>query len=70
MTIATQSAIVDSDGLLSEEITGCLRCLYSTIEGTCPLDREFGLSIECLDKPLPIAKNMYILDIVEKNRTL
>lgn len=64
MTIA--NAVIDSDGFLSEDILSCLHCLYSTVEGTQPLDREFGLSIECVDKPLPIAKNLYALDVVEK----
>lgn len=59
-------AIIDSDGILSEDIINCLRCLYSTVEGTCPMDREFGITIEAVDKPPKVAKNIYALDIVEK----
>ena len=64
MTIT--NAVIEHDGYLNDDIINCLNCLYATVEGTCPMDREFGLSIECLDKPLPIAKNLYALDVVEK----
>lgn len=60
------NAVIDSDGFLDDDIIRNLQCLYSTVEGTCPMDREFGLSIECVDKPLAIAKNLYALDVVEK----
>lgn len=64
MTI--ENAVIDHDGFLNEDILNSLQCLYSTVEGTCPMDRAYGLSIECIDKPLPIAKNLYALDVVEK----
>ena len=36
MTIA--NAVIDSDGFLNDDIMTCLNCLYSTVEGTQPLD--------------------------------
>lgn len=64
MTIS--NPILNTDGEISQEIIRCLNTLYSTVEGTQPMDREFGLSIDCVDKPLPIAKNLYTLDVIEK----
>lgn len=64
--IDMNSAVIDSDGFLSEDIMSCLHCLYSTVEGTQPLDREFGITIEAVDKPPQVAKNIYALDVVEK----
>ena len=64
--IDISSAIIDREGNLNEDVLACLRCLYSTVEGTCPMDREFGITIEAVDKPPQIAKNIYALDVVEK----
>ena len=46
------------------EIIQNVNTILSTIKGTVPLDREFGISGEYLDKPLPIAMAMYAADIV------
>lgn len=43
-----------------------LVCLYSIIEGTQPLDREFGLDGNLLDLPPEVAKNRYALDVIKK----
>lgn len=64
--IDMNSAVIDSDELLSQDIMKRLNCLYSTVEGTCPMNREFGITIEAVDKPPQVAKNIYALDVVEK----
>lgn len=64
-TIDINNAVIESDRL-SDDIMNCLNCLYSTVEGTCPMDREFGITIEAVDKPQQVAKNIYALDVVEK----
>lgn len=66
MNIQLNRAVIESETHISSEILRCLNCLYSTIEGTCALDRDFGLTIECVDQPLPVAKNLYALDVTEK----
>ncbi|MCX4268525.1 MAG: hypothetical protein OSJ62_07645 [Lachnospiraceae bacterium] len=43
-----------------------LVCLYSIVEGTQPLDREFGLNGNLLDLPPEVAKNRYTLDVIQK----
>lgn len=50
----------------AEDIRKCLATLYSTAEGEQPLDREFGLSREYLNYPLPAAKSVYALEVVNK----
>ena len=60
------NVIIEAEDDLGEDIMQQLNTLYQTIEGTCPMDREFGLTIEGLDKPPQIAKNIYAIDIVEK----
>lgn len=52
----------------AEDIRRCLTTLYSVREGEQPLDRDFGLKQEFLDKPVPIAKNMLALEVIEKTQ--
>ncbi len=52
----------------AEDIRKCLTTLYSVREGEQPLDREFGLKQDFLDQPVPIAKNMLALEVIEKTQ--
>ncbi len=52
----------------AEDIRRCLAALYSVREGEQPLDREFGLKQDFVDQPIPIAKNMLALEIIEKTQ--
>lgn len=54
-----------SDGE-AEDIKRCLETLYQTAEGTCPLDREFGLNIDIVDMPVNVAKNLFAVEITDK----
>lgn len=60
------SAIIDTNGEISQDIIDCLRNLYETREGTQPLDREFGISAEFTGQPLDVFENEYALEIIEK----
>lgn len=40
------------------EILQNVRCIVSTIKGSVPLDRDFGVDAEYLDKPTPKAQAM------------
>lgn len=51
-----------------EDIARCLRTLYSTREGSQPLDRELGLDWGFVDKPLPVAKNEFTLEVLLKTK--
>lgn len=50
-----------------EDVKRCLQTLFSVMEGTQPLDREFGIKMHLIvDYPLNVAKNMLALEIYEK----
>ena len=42
-----------------------IKCILSTRKGTIPLYRNFGLSMEFLDKPVQIARQMLWVDVKE-----
>ncbi len=52
----------------ARDIRRCLTTLYSVRVGEQPLDRDFGLDWSCLDQPVPIAKNLLSVEIIEKTR--
>ncbi len=56
----------DYDSPEREDIRRCLMTLYSTREGSQPLDRNFGLNWDFIDKPLPIAQQEYNFEVIKK----
>ncbi|MCG8632247.1 MAG: hypothetical protein MI863_00385 [Desulfobacterales bacterium] len=46
------------------EIIQNVKTILSTIKGTVPLDREFGVTGEYVDKPQPVAQALYAADVV------
>lgn len=40
--------------------------LLSTQAGTVPLDREFGLNMDFVDKPPEVAKSLYTAEVTKK----
>lgn len=56
----------DYDSPEREDILRCLKTLYSTREGSQPLDRNFGLNWDFIDKPLPIAQQEYNFEVIKK----
>lgn len=48
------------------DINRCLETLYQTAEGTCPLDREFGLNIDFVGMPIDVAQNLFVVEITDK----
>ena len=48
------------------ELDRKLDLLYSTREGTMPLDREFGLNMDFVDMPPEAAKSLYTAEVTEK----
>ncbi len=49
-----------------ETIKRNLGCLYSTAEGTCPGDRNFGLDQSFESYPVNVAQNLFALEVIEK----
>lgn len=68
MTFAVPIIQFDFTSPKADDIKRCLYALYQTVAGTQPLDREFGLNIDFLDYPAPIAKNMYALEVISKTK--
>lgn len=68
MTIDLNSITVAfdcSDGTVAD-IKRCLETLYQTPEGTCPLDREFGINTDFVGMPMDVAKNLFAVEITDK----
>ena len=58
---------VNIDGLtISNDIKERLKLLLTTRIGTVVLDRDFGLDMSFIDKPLPIAKQLYTIEVINK----
>lgn len=55
-------------GAQAEDIRKCIEVLYSTRVGTAALDRDFGLSWDCMDMPAPAAKATLEAEIITKTR--
>ncbi len=69
--INLQAAVININGIEESEagnIRKCLTTLYTVREGEQPLDRKFGLKQDFLDQPVPIAKNMLALEVLEKTQ--
>lgn len=49
-----------------QDIMEGLRHLCTTLSGSIPLDREFGINSDFLGAPLDVAKNMLALEFIEK----
>lgn len=67
--IDIKSAIINLQGFPeteAEDIRRCLTALYSVREGEQPLDRDFGINPSFLDQPMPIARNLFALEVLEK----
>jgi phage baseplate assembly protein W len=48
------------------ELDRQMSLLLSTREGTMPLDREFGINMDFLDRPPEIAKSLYTAEVTKK----
>lgn len=51
-----------------EEIFQNVRAILSTIKGSVPLDRDFGVDASYLDKPINVAKAMLSAEIIKAVR--
>lgn len=51
---------------LEDEIFQNVVHLLNTIEGSVPLNRNFGLSFRAVDKPVIEAEGLYIQEVYEK----
>ena len=47
------------------EIYQNIRVIISTLRGTVPLNREFGIDSDIIDRPIPVARALFADSIVE-----
>lgn len=52
----------------NKEIHQNLRTLYTTPEGSVPLDRKFGINVDLLDGPIPLTQGRAIVEYTEKTK--
>lgn len=52
----------------AEDICECLKVLYSARAGEQGLDRDFGISLDAVDKPTSVAKALLAAEIVRKTK--
>ena len=67
VTLSSQVDFAPSDDV--REILQNVRTILSTRKGSVPLDRDFGLTWEHIDKPMPVAEMLMrseVIDAVEK----
>lgn len=50
---------------VAEEVLQNLYTLLSTVKGAVPLYRDFGINADIIDRPIPVAKSLYINEIYE-----
>lgn len=59
-------SMMDVNGELNEELKRNLNTLFATRAGVQPVDREFGISWECLDEPPDVAESLFYLEASRK----
>lgn len=70
MTLGEAKIQLASSGMEdAEDICECLKVLYSARAGEQGLDRDFGISLDAVDKPTSVAKALLAAEIVRKQRS-
>ncbi|MDD7602311.1 MAG: GPW/gp25 family protein [Firmicutes bacterium] len=52
----------------AEEIRRNLEILYGTVEGECAMNRDFGISMDSMDLPIPAAEAALASEIIIKTQ--
>lgn len=63
---ALRGDIMFAPSTVVEEVLQNIRTIITTLKGSVPLDREFGVSATFLDDPLPAAEAKLIAEIFEQ----
>lgn len=69
ITVGGAANITLAPASLVEEVIQNITMILSTPQNTAPLDRDFGLPVRFLDKPIPVAEALLVaevLDAIEK----
>lgn len=68
MNIDIQNAKIDFAATGPAEILRNVRMIITTLAGTVPFDREFGINPNIFDQPLEHTKNLLTVEYIEKVR--
>ena len=68
MKIDIKNPKIDFAATGPDEILRNVRMIITTVAGTVPFDREFGVNIDFLDLPLPQAQGRLTIEYIEKIR--
>ena len=58
--------VVIAPASVAEEVAQNVRMIIATPKGTVPLDRDFGLSFDLIDQPMPRARALMEVEIVRQ----
>lgn len=59
----------EADSEFLEDLLEQAMLLYTTVQGTCPGNRDFGITSLATDVPMPAAEQTLTLDIISKTET-
>lgn len=62
--LSERTAISFAPESVIEEVIQNVRTICSTIVGTVPLDRDFGMSVDMLDRPISIAQALFQSEVI------
>ena len=66
MSIVASDLVIDFSATGNAEIRQNVRVILTTSVGTVPLDRDFGVDLSVLDKPINIAKTLLTVEYIKK----
>jgi len=66
MVSAENQAVVIAPAAAAEEIAQNVRMILTTPKGSVPLDRDFGLDFDVVDRPTPRARALMGVEIVRQ----
>lgn len=62
--LSEQTSINFAPESVIDEVIQNVRTICSTIVGTVPLDRDFGMSVDMLDRPISIAQALFQSEVI------
>lgn len=68
MNFGETQVFLTVDSAPNEEVSRNVKVILTTVEGTVPYDRKFGIDGEILDLPINEAKGLYTVECVRKVR--
>lgn len=65
MDLSKPIAVNFSPSSVAEEILQNVRTICSTVVGSVPLDREFGMSLDMLDQPINLSRMLFQSAVIQ-----